>query len=97
MSRPIRFPTVVNFLVVRKPSNMASKWQTMARTIIDVGGESTRPGAEPVAADEELARVLPVIEELRAKSTGRFISIDTSKPTSSRARLWKPEPRSSTT
>ncbi|MFP5299364.1 MAG: dihydropteroate synthase, partial [Actinomycetota bacterium] len=33
-------------------------------TIIDVGGESTRPGAEPVPQDEELRRVLPVIEAL---------------------------------
>ena len=47
--------------------------------IIDVGGESTRPGATPVDADEELARVLPVIEALRARSDV-FISIDTVKP-----------------
>jgi dihydropteroate synthase len=59
--------------------------------IIDIGGESTRPGAEPVSAKEELTRVLPVIEELRAKidppsvaaatsgAAGIFISIDTSK------------------
>jgi dihydropteroate synthase len=46
--------------------------------IIDVGGESTRPGAEAVSAEEELARVLPVITQLRA-STSAFISIDTSK------------------
>ena len=46
--------------------------------IIDVGGESTRPGAEPVSADEELRRIVPVIEQLRNK-TDVFISIDTSK------------------
>ena len=46
--------------------------------IIDVGGESTRPGAEPVAAEEELRRVIPVIEKLRAKIDVP-ISIDTSK------------------
>src|ERR1700751_3215999 len=46
--------------------------------IIDVGGESTRPGAEPVSAEEELRRVIPVIEELRAK-IDVAISIDTSK------------------
>jgi dihydropteroate synthase len=46
--------------------------------IIDVGGESTRPGAEPISADEELRRVLPVIEKLREKVSA-FISIDTSK------------------
>jgi dihydropteroate synthase len=44
-----------------------------------VGGESTRPGAEEVAADEELRRVLPVIEGLRAAGVGARISIDTSK------------------
>jgi dihydropteroate synthase len=46
--------------------------------IIDVGGESTRPGAEPVTAKEELRRVIPVIERLRAK-IDIPISIDTSK------------------
>ena len=46
--------------------------------IIDVGGESTRPGAEPIAAEEELSRVIPVIEKLR-KKIGVPISIDTSK------------------
>ncbi len=46
--------------------------------IIDVGGESSRPGAEPVSANDERARVLPVIESLRHR-TDAFISIDTSK------------------
>jgi dihydropteroate synthase len=46
--------------------------------IVDVGGESTRPGAEPIAADEELRRVIPVIEKLRTKIDVP-ISIDTSK------------------
>ena len=47
--------------------------------IVDVGGESTRPGAEPVPADEELRRVLGVIDGLAAARTGAQISIDTSK------------------
>jgi dihydropteroate synthase len=47
--------------------------------ILDVGGESTRPGAEPVGADEELRRVMPVIEGLTAAGTGAQLSIDTSK------------------
>ena len=47
--------------------------------ILDVGGESTRPGADPVPEDQELRRVLPVIEGLRA-ATGLVISIDTRKP-----------------
>jgi dihydropteroate synthase len=46
--------------------------------IIDVGGESTRPGAVPVSAEEELQRVIPVIEEL-ANRTAIPISIDTTK------------------
>jgi dihydropteroate synthase len=45
--------------------------------IVDVGGESTRPGAEPVPAELELARVLPVIEVLAAD--GIAVSVDTSK------------------
>lgn len=47
-------------------------------TIIDIGGESTRPGAPDVALEEELARVIPVIEAIRKKSDC-LISIDTSK------------------
>ncbi len=47
--------------------------------IIDIGGESTRPGASDVAEEQELDRVLPVIEALRAESDIP-ISIDTSKP-----------------
>jgi dihydropteroate synthase len=46
--------------------------------IIDVGGESTRPGAEAVSVDEELRRVIPVIENLRRK-IDIVVSIDTSK------------------
>jgi dihydropteroate synthase len=45
--------------------------------ILDVGGESTRPGAEPVSAEEEMRRVLPVVEGLAA--AGHEISVDTSK------------------
>jgi len=47
--------------------------------ILDVGGESTRPRATPVSEAEELRRVLPVIEKLRAQ-TSALISIDTMKP-----------------
>lgn len=46
--------------------------------IIDIGGESTRPGAEPVPLQEELARVIPVIEGVRA-ATDTLISVDTRK------------------
>ncbi len=52
--------------------------------LIDVGGESTRPGAAPVDEGEELARVIPVIAALRAQSDAP-ISIDTMKPGVARA------------
>jgi dihydropteroate synthase len=48
--------------------------------IVDVGGESTRPGATPVPEEEELRRVLPVIQGL-VRATDAVISIDTRKPT----------------
>jgi dihydropteroate synthase len=54
--------------------------------ILDVGGESTRPGAEPVPLEEELRRVLPVIRELR-KNSNVPISIDTYKEAVARAAL----------
>lgn len=49
--------------------------------MLDVGGESTRPGAAPVAEPEELRRVIPVIEGLIAGGSNAQISIDTSKAT----------------
>jgi len=52
--------------------------------MLDIGGESTRPGADDVAADEELARVVPVIEQLAAR-TPLPIAVDTSKPEVMRA------------
>ena len=48
-------------------------------TIIDIGGESTRPGAALVSAEEELDRVIPVVERI-SKGLDVFISVDTSKP-----------------
>jgi dihydropteroate synthase len=47
--------------------------------ILDIGGESTRPGAEPVSSAEELRRVIPVLERVAAARNGAQISIDTSK------------------
>ncbi len=54
----------------------ADQMMAEGAVIIDIGGESTRPGAAPVSVDEELARVVPLIEALRANS-GVVISIDT--------------------
>jgi dihydropteroate synthase len=54
--------------------------------ILDIGGESTRPGAEPVPEDEEIARVVPLIRALAAE-TATPISIDTMKPSVARAAI----------
>ena len=55
--------------------------------ILDIGGESTRPGAESVSEQEERRRVVPVIEGLRSAAPGAQISVDTSKLTVARAAL----------
>ena len=48
--------------------------------IVDIGGESTRPGAAPVSVEEELGRVVPVVEGLSKAVPQAIISVDTSKP-----------------
>jgi dihydropteroate synthase len=53
--------------------------ESAGAAILDVGGESTRPGAEPVSLAEELRRVMPVIEGLIGSGTRAQVSIDTSK------------------
>ena len=55
------------------------------RDIVDIGGESTRPGAAPVDEREELARVLPIVEALAAEDV--CVSVDTTKPAVMRAAL----------
>ena len=55
--------------------------------ILDIGGESTRPGAEPVSADEELRRVLPVLEGITGAGVDAQLSIDTSKASVARAAI----------
>src|SRR5512141_1804346 len=61
-----------------KAVHAALQMEQDGAAIVDIGGESTRPGADPVSADEELARVLPVIEGIRRESDVP-ISIDTTK------------------
>ena len=57
----------------------ASKLISQGADIIDIGGESTRPGAEQVSETEELNRVIPVIEKIRDENSKILISIDTTK------------------
>jgi dihydropteroate synthase len=53
--------------------------EAQGAAILDIGGESTRPGAAPVGLGEELRRVVPVIEGLQARGTAAALSVDTSK------------------
>ena len=64
----------------------AEQMVTDGADIIDVGGESTRPGGEPISAEEEIKRVVPVIEAL-AKRVETPISVDTTKSEVARAAL----------
>jgi dihydropteroate synthase len=63
---------------VAKALSQAKRFQEEGADIIDVGGESTRPGSSPVSSDEELRRVIPVLERLAAEIK-LPISIDTYK------------------
>ena len=72
------------FLDVNAALEQARKMVRDGAAIIDVGGESTRPGAESVKADDELRRVIPVIEAIAAELPVP-ISVDTSKPQVMRA------------
>ncbi len=65
----------------------ARELEQQGAAILDVGGESTRPGAAPVAMEEELRRVLPVIEGLAGGGTEAQLSIDTSKAAVARAAI----------
>ena len=57
--------------------SLAEKMLEEGATILDIGGQSTRPGSEAIGAAEELARVLPVVEAINKQFPGSFISIDT--------------------
>ena len=75
---PDSFSDGGRYLDVQQAITHAETMIAEGATLIDVGGESSRPGASPVSVDEELARVVPVIHAL-ADSVDVFISVDTSK------------------
>ena len=83
---PDSFSDGGEFFTAEKAVEQGERMAAEGAQIIDVGGESTRPGAEAVSADEESARVMPVIAQLREKLSA-FISIDTSKADVARAAL----------
>jgi dihydropteroate synthase len=72
------------FLDRHRAIDRAATMLAEGAAIIDVGGESTRPGAAPVSVDEELQRVVPVIEAICARHDV-LVSVDTSKPEVMRA------------
>src|SRR6266436_3540565 len=87
---PDSFSDGGEFFSVEKAVEHGLRMAAEGAQIVDVGGESTRPGAQPVSIDEELRRVIPVIEKLcekidihstplRVAPDKFFISIDTSK------------------
>ncbi|HZA38587.1 MAG TPA: dihydropteroate synthase, partial [Candidatus Baltobacteraceae bacterium] len=75
---PDSFSDGGKFFTAEKAVEHGLRMTAEGAQIIDVGGESTRPGAESVAVEEELNRVIPVIEKLRPRND-IVISIDTSK------------------
>jgi dihydropteroate synthase len=80
---PDSFSDGGQFLDARKAIEHGQRMAEEGAAILDIGGESTRPGAQPVGIEEELRRVIPVIEGL--VGTGALLSIDTSKPEVMRA------------
>jgi dihydropteroate synthase len=75
---PDSFSDGGNFFARDKAIEHALRMQDEGADIIDIGGESTRPGSKSVSVEEELSRVIPVIEGLRSRLTVP-VSIDTAK------------------
>ena len=83
---PDSFSDAGQFLTTDKALAHAEQMIADGADIIDVGGESTRPGGEPVSAEEEIGRVVPVIETL-ARRVETPISVDTTKSEVARVAL----------
>src|SRR6267154_1380801 len=83
---PDSFSDGGEFLTADKATERGLQMAAEGAHIIDIGGESTHPGSEPVPVEEELRRVIPVIENLRRKLDVP-ISIDTSKTEVARAAI----------
>ncbi len=83
---PDSFSDGGRFAGVEEAVRHALRMERDGADIVDVGGESTRPGHRPVGAEEEMDRVLPVIRAIR-KESGVAVSIDTSKAEVARAAL----------
>jgi dihydropteroate synthase len=84
---PDSFSDGGRFLSVDDAVSHAERMIADGADIIDVGGESTRPGGEPVSAEEEIRRVVPVIEALSRSFSAVPVSVDTTKSEVARAAL----------
>lgn len=76
---PDSFSDGGQFLAVEDAVSRAAEMLSEGASIVDVGGESTRPGATPVSVEEERDRVLPVVEALADQFPDALLSIDTYK------------------
>lgn len=84
---PDSFSDGGQFVQVQDAVSRAAEMLREGAVILDVGGESTRPGADPVSEQEELDRTVPVIEALANRFPDALLSIDTYKPGVARAAL----------
>lgn len=75
------------FLDPERAAGHAGRLLDEGAAIVDLGGESTRPGSQPVSPEEEIRRVVPVIEKIRRARPGCFISVDTRHSATARAVL----------
>src|SRR5690625_7803646 len=76
---PDSFSDGGKFISAQKAVDRMAEMAEQGATIIDIGGESTRPGGDPVSEEEELQRVIPVLEEGSRKFPQLFFSVDTTK------------------
>ena len=83
---PDSFSDGGKFSTVERAIAQAERLMADGSELLDVGGESTRPGAAPVSPDEEIARVVPVVEELARRRLGP-LSVDTRKGAVARAAI----------
>jgi dihydropteroate synthase len=84
---PDSFSDGGQFVTVEAALSRTADMLAEGATIIDIGGESTRPGADPVSASEERDRVVPVIEAVADRFPEALLSIDTYKPSVAEAAL----------
>lgn len=76
---PDSFSDGGNFFSTQKAIEHGLKMLEDGATILDIGGESTRPGSEPVSLNQELERVLPVVEGILRHAPNAILSMDTTK------------------